>query len=321
MKKILFNLIVIVIGLILVSFSPAQAKFPVHPINVIVYLKPGGAGDVFVRRFEKIAAKYTDAKFVVFNKTGAGGLVAMQYIVSGKPDGYNLAYVTKSNIAKFAEADAKIKIDDLDWLAMLVSDPESLIVNKNSPIRTLDQIIADAKAKKGAQLWVGPAAGGNDHIMARKTWRALGIGAKWVPFESGEEAMVVLMGGHAVVYVGNPGDVTGRPDLENVVISAPKRLGGVWAHIPTFKELGVSGLDEEIMWRGFAIKKGIPEEVRKFYQDLIMKVSSDPQWRKYIEEEGADPVFYKDEKFKELVKEDFKDFTEALKELDAAKPK
>lgn len=315
MKKI-FCLIVLIIELVLLSFSPAQAKFPERPINIVVYLKPGGAGDIFARRFDKIAAKYTDAKFVVMNKPGAGGLVALTYIVSGKPDGYNLAYVTKSNIAQFADADAKIKIDDLDWLAMLVSDPESLIVQKTSPIRTLDQIVTDAKAKKGAQLWVGPAAGGNDHIMARKTWRALGIEAKWVPFESGEEAMVNLMGGHGIVYVGNPGDVTGRPDLENAVISAPKRLGGdVWGRIPTFKELGVRGLDEEIMWRGFAVKKGIPEEARKFYVDLITKVSNDPQWRKYIEDEGADPVFYKDDKFKGLIKEDHKDFVEALKML------
>jgi putative tricarboxylic transport membrane protein len=297
----------------------AQAAFPERPINVIVYLKPGGAGDIFVRRFEKIAAKYSDAKFVIINKPGAGGLTALTQVISGKADGYTLAYVTKSNIAKFAEANAKIKIDDLEWLAMMVSDPESLIVNKNAPIHTFDQIVADAKAKKGAQIWVGPAAGGNDHIMARKTWRALGIEAKWVPFESGEEAMVALMGGHGVVYVGNPGDVVGRTDLENVVISAPKRLGGVWANIPTFKELGVRGLDEEIMWRGFAIKKGIPEEARKFYLDLIAKVSSDPQWQKYIEEEGADPVFYKEDKFKELVKEDFKDFSEVLKELGAPK--
>ncbi len=216
-------------------------------------------------------------------------MVALTYIVSGKPDGYNLAYVTKSNIAQFANPKAKLKIDDLDWLAMLVSDPESLIVRKNSPIRTLDQIVADAKAKKGGQIWVGPAAGGNDHIMAMKTWKALGIQAKWVPFESGDEAMVALMGGHGAVYVGNPGDVTGKPDLENAVIASPKRLEGEpWSKIPTFKELGVKGLDEELMWRGFAITKGIPEEARKFYVDLITKVSNDPQWRKYIEDEGAD---------------------------------
>jgi putative tricarboxylic transport membrane protein len=319
MKRKLLGLIVI--GLILASLGPAWAKFPERPINIVVYLKPGGAGDVFARRFEKIAAKYTDAQFVVVNKPGAGGLTAMQSIVSGKPDGYNLAYMTKSVVAKFAEADVRIKIDDLEWLAMMVSDPESLIVNKSSPIRKLDQIVADAKAKKGAQIWVGPATGGNDHIMARKTWRALGIQAKWVPFESGDEAMVALMGGHGAVYVGNPGDVAGKPDLENVVISAPKRLGGAWANIPTFKELGVSGLDEEIMWRGFTIKKGIPEEARKFYHDLIEKVSKDPQWRKYIEDEGADSIFYKEDKFKELVKEDLKDFAEVLKELATAKPK
>jgi len=319
MKKSLLSLIAVMLGVILVS--PALAKFPERPINIIVYLKPGGAGDVFARRFEKIAAKYTDAQFVVVNKPGAGGLTAMQYIVSGKPDGYNLAYMTKSVVAKFADVEVRIKIDDLEWLAMMVSDPESLIVNKNSQIRTFAQIVADAKAKKGAQIWLGPAAGGNDHIMARKTWRALGIQAKWVPFESGDEAMVALMGGHGSVYVGNPEDVTGKPDLENVVISAPKRLGGVWANIPTFKELGVSGLDEEIMWRGFAIKKGIPEEARRFYHDLITKVTNDPTWRKYIEDAGADPVFYKEDKFKELVKEDIKDFTDVLKELGTAKPK
>jgi len=301
-----------------VSAGTALAKFPERPINIIVYLKPGGAGDVFARRFEKIAAKYTDANFVVINKAGAGGMVALTYIVKGKPDGYDLAYVTKSNIAQFAKPKAKITIDDLDWLAMMVSDPESLIVLKSSPIRTLDQIVADAKAKKGAQLWVGPASGGNDHIMARKTWKALGITAKWVPYESGNEAMVALMGGHGVVYVGNPGDVAGKPDLENAVIAAPQRLAGpVWGKIPTFKELGVSGLDEEIMWRGFAIHKGIPKEARNFYIDLITKVNNDPEWRKAIEDEGADPVFYKDDKFKSLVRQDQQDFSEALKMLKA----
>ena len=122
----------------------------------------------------------------------------MQSIVSGKPDGYNLAYMTKSVVAKFAEADVRIKIDDLEWVAMMVSDPESLIVNKKCTDSHIDQVVADAKAKKGAQIWVGPATGGNDHIMARKTWRALGIQAKWVPFESGDEAMVALMGGHGM---------------------------------------------------------------------------------------------------------------------------
>jgi tripartite-type tricarboxylate transporter receptor subunit TctC len=319
MKK-LCVLVVIAAELVLLLAAPALAKFPEHPINIVVYLQPGGAGDVFARRFEKVAAAYTDAKFVVINKPGAGGMTALTSIVQGKPDGYNLAYVTKSNIAQFANPSAKLKVDELDWLALMVSDPESLIVLKSSPIRTFAQIVADAKAKKGGQIWVGPATGGNDHIMARKVWKAVGIEAKWVPFESGAEAMTALMGGHGVVYVGNPGDVIGKPDLENAVIAAPKRLtGAAWKNIPTFKELGVKGLDEELMWRGFAIKKGIPADVRKFYVDLITKVSNDPQWQKYIEEEGADAVFYSDDKFRAIVDEDYKDFAEALKMLSTKK--
>jgi len=128
------------------------------------------------------------------------------------------------------------------------------------------------------------------------------------------------MGGHGVVYVGNPGDVAGNRTSKRGYLRS-QRLGGTWANIPTFKELGVSGLDEEIMWRGFTIKKGIPEEARKFYHDLIEKVSKDPQWRKYIEDEGADSVFYKEDKFIALAKEDLKDFAEVLKELATPKPK
>ena len=80
--KRLFCLVVIMLELAFLSVTPVQAKFPERPINIVVYLQPGGAGDVFARRFEKIATKYTDAQFVVQNKPGAGGMVALSYIVS-----------------------------------------------------------------------------------------------------------------------------------------------------------------------------------------------------------------------------------------------
>jgi len=318
-KKV--SILLAVIGVFLVSSSSAQPKFPERPVNVIVYSPPGAAGDVFTKRFLHIAAKYTNAKFVVTNMPGKGGLTAMEYIVSEKADGYTLAFTTKSVVGQMAEAGAKIKIDDLDWLAMLVTDPECLIVNKTSNVRTLDQIVSDAKAKKGRQIWLGPAAGGTDHIMAIKTWKALGITATYVPAASGAAALKELEGGHGVVVVGNPDGVVGKPDMEVAVVSAPKRLSGAWSRIPTFKELGVSGLDNEIKWRGFVTKKGIPGEVGKFYHDLMTKVDKDPLWRKYIEDAGATPVFYKDDQLKEIVKEDFKESAEILKELGAAKPK
>ncbi|MBW1891737.1 MAG: tripartite tricarboxylate transporter substrate binding protein [Deltaproteobacteria bacterium] len=297
----------------------ALAKFPVKPIKLIVYTKPGGAIDVFSRKFTGIAAKYTDATFVVVNKPGAGGVVAMKDVLASKADGYKLMAVTRSNIGKIVSTGGTIDTADLSWLAMMVSDPEAVITSKTQDINTWEQLVADAKAQDGGQIWVGPAAGGNDHIMAMKTWKAVGIKAKWIPYASGGKAMAALMGGHGVAYVGNPQDVIGRPDLKVAIISNTERLGGDFADVPTFKELGIKGMDSEIMWRGFMVKKGVPGEAVDFYIDLFDKMNKDAEWQAYIQRGGATPIFYKEAKFTEIVNADKKVFTDTLKDLGAIK--
>ncbi|MCK5686421.1 tripartite tricarboxylate transporter substrate binding protein, partial [bacterium] len=132
-------------------------------------------------------------------------------------------------------------------------------------------------------------------------------------------AMAALMGGHGVAYVGNPQDVIGRPDLKVAAISKTERLGGVFADVPTFKELGVKNIDKEIMWRGFMARKGIPQEAYDFYMDLFEKVSKSPKWQAYIKKGGATPIFYKENKFFEIVKQDKAVFTKTLKGLGAIK--
>ena len=318
MKKRYLALLVVVSFLVVMP-QAALAKFPTKPIKLVVYTKPGGAIDVFSRKFSGIASKYTDATFVVINKAGAGGVVAMKDVLATKADGYKLMAVTRSNIGKIISTGGEIDTNDLSWLAMMVSDPEAIITSVNQDVNTWEQLVADAKAKKGDQIWVGPAKGGNDHIMAMKTWKAAGIEAKWIPYASGGKAMAALMGNHGVAYVGNPQDVLGKPDLKVAVISSSERLGGQFADVPTFKELGINGMDNEIMWRGFMVKKGTPKEAVDFYVDLFDKVNKDPDWQAYIQKGGANPVFYREDKFKQIVNEDKKVFTQTLKDLGAIK--
>lgn len=318
MKKGCIALLVVLV-FVAGSFSTALAKFPTKPIKLIVYTKPGGAIDVFARKFTTIAVKYTDATFVVVNKSGAGGIVAIKHILAEKPDGYQFAAVTKSNVGKIVSTGNEINVEDLDWMALMVSDPECVITNRTLPVNTWEQIVADAKEKDGSQIWVGPAAGGNDHIMAMKTWKAAGIKAKWIPYASGGKAMAALLGGHGVAYVGNPQDVIGRPDLKVAAVSSPERLGGDFADVPTFKEVGIEGLDNEIMWRGFMVKKGIPEEASAFYNDLFEKVNNDPEWQEYVQRGGAVPLFDKADKFLATVQKDQQEFAEVLKQIGAIK--
>lgn len=296
--------------------TAAMAAFPEKPITIIVYVKPGGGVDVDSRKLAAIGERLTGAKFVVRNKTGAGGLVAMKYILEQPADGYTLFATTKSVVFKTVTAKSDIDLGAFEWTAMTQSDPEAIITNRELGVNTWEQIVADAKAKEAKgelQIWVGPAAGGLDHVMAMKTWKAAGIKAKYIPFKGGKRAMVELLGGRGVVYVGNPRDTIGQPKLKVAALSRSQRLPK-YPDAPTFKELGVKGLDKEIMWRGFAIKKGIPEEARKFYQNLFTKLQADPEWAGHVNKMSIDPVYYGPKEFYEVVKRDRVEVTKWAKE-------
>ena len=198
---------------------------------------------------------------------------------------------------------------------MTMSDPEAIITNREQSVNTWEQVVADAKAKEKQgkrQIWVGPAAGGLDHVMAMKTWKVAGIRAKYIPFKGGKKAMIELLGKRGVVYVGNAQDILGQPKLKVAALSRNDRLSQ-FPDAPTFRELGVKGLNNEIMWRGFAIKKGIPEDARTFYDNLFSKLMNDPEWIDYVSKKGVDPIYYKHDKFFKIVIDDKADVTHWLK--------
>ena len=290
----------------------ALAQFPEKPITILAYMKPGGAADIDSRKFAAIASRLTGASFVVKNKTGAGGIIAMKYVLEQPADGYLLMATTKSQVYKVVPSKSDVNVENFTWLALNQRDPEAIITNKELKVNTWEQIVADAKAKgaKGKkQIWVGPAAGGLDHVMAMKTWAAAGINpkhVKYVPFKGGKKAIIELLGGRGVVYVGNPRDTIGQPKLKVAALSRKSRLKA-FPDAPTFSELGVKGLDSEIMWRGFAIKKGIPADVSKFWNDLFAKVSKDPEWVAHVKKSSIDPVLITNDDFLNVVKSDMKE--------------
>lgn len=119
------------------------------------------------------------------------------------------------------------------------------------------------------------------------------------------------MGGHGDVYVGNPEDTKGRPDLHIAVVSARERLD-FHPDTPTFLELGYD-LPDEIMWRGFAVNKGTPPEIIAVLEDLLRKISQDEEWLTFVEMNSAKAVFYDHDKFTALVDRDSKDSVKYLR--------
>ncbi len=307
MRK-LFSMVFVmalVIASICGSVSSASAAYPDKPIKIVNYVAPGGLMDVTSRKFVAIAKKYTNATFVVENTAGAGGLVAIGAVLEQPADGYTVFAATTSVVDKVVSAKKSINemVWGFEWIAILMKDPECIIAAEKGDYTTFAKLVAAAKAPGSRQIWGGPAAGGNDHIFAQKIWETVGMKAKWLPYKSGPEAMMGTLSGQNSAYVGNPADMQGRKDYMILAISAPKRLPQL-PHVPTFKELGYKGLDNEFMWRGFAIKKGAPEEAYKWWEDLNKKIAKDPEWRSFLVRDGIEVCDWGRDKFNKQIKSD-----------------
>jgi tripartite-type tricarboxylate transporter receptor subunit TctC len=294
-RKILFLFVFL-------AFANLYAGYPEKPITIVVHSKPGSGIDIASRFIANIAKKYADVTIVVENKTGGSGTIAMRTVLSKRADGYTILAVTKSFISTMLLSNTGLTIDNFDWLAMMVSDPEALIVNNTSDIKTLEEIIADAKVKHGEQKWLGPLVGGLDHLFAVEVWEKLGIKARWIPYEGGSDAIAALMGKQGVVYVGNPSDVLGRPTLSVAVVASLQRLKK-FPDVPTFKEKGYD-IGEEVLWRGFALKKGTPPRIKRYLENLFQKISRDSAWINFVENSSAIPVFKSGEDFARIVHDD-----------------
>lgn len=307
MKKALVIFLLLAIASISVyaaGEAEDAAEFPTKPIRLVVYTGPGGAGDILSRQFTDIASKYTDATFVVENKAGAGGIVAMEYVATTKPDGYILMYMTKSNVSKLVTTESELDPMTFDWISLMQIDPECVITNVNNPVHTWEQVVADAKAKGGDQLWLGPAAGGLDHVTAQMIWKSAGIEAKWVPFASGGKAKAALLGEQGITYTGNPSEIIGKPDFMIAAVCTAERLPD-FPDVPTFKELGVDGMENEIMWRGFAVKAGTPDNIIAWYDDIFEKVTNDPEWIAIHANKGNMLVHKTRDEFNKIVQADY----------------
>jgi tripartite-type tricarboxylate transporter receptor subunit TctC len=284
--------------------STAFAGFPEKPITIVVHSKPGSGIDIASRLISNIAKKYTDATILVENKTGGSGTIAMRTVPGKRADGYTILAVTKSFISTMLLANTGITIDNFDWFAMMVSDPEALIINNTTDIKTLEDIIKDAEEKHGEQKWLGPLVGGLDHLFAVEVWDKLNIKANWIPYEGGSDAIAALMGKQGAVYVGNPADISGRPTLSLAAVASEKRLKN-FPDVPTFREKDYD-IGSEVLWRGFALKKGTPPKIKKILSELFAKIAADSAWINFVNNSSAVPVFYGEKEFTETVLQDQK---------------
>jgi len=314
MIKKIFAILLIMGYLTLLGFlyfhTNSNAVYPNKPVTIIVHSKPGSAIDLMSRKVAEIARKYSKEPFVVENRPGTQGIVAMQYVIDSKADGYTLLGVTKSFLSTLIVNKSDVSLDDFTFLAKMISDPEAIISNKKRGFESIADLIADAKKDK--QVWIGPGTGSRDHLMAIKSWGKLGIEAEWVDYKSGPQSILAMMRDEAPVYVGNPADISGKKELKIIAIAAADSHKGL-PGVKTFKEQGVDLI--ESMWRGYAFKKGTPDVAINYMSGVLKKVSEDPEWEEYCEDVFAFSDYQSPKEFSKEVEAESKETVELLESV------
>ena len=289
MRKALTVLLVLVVSLTTlfangIQESAADGKEwkPGRPITIMNHVAVGGAMDLYSRKWVEIAAKYTDATFVVDNNSGAGGLTAGEWVLNRDADGYTVFALAPTYLDAViqAELDCSEYVDGFTYIYNLMADPYCVLVPKTSRFKTFEELIQWSRA--GNLITLSEPNYGAKYIDAVQVFGSIkGVTFKAISYESAKKNFAALLGGQTIASVGNPGD-TNKYEVKALVIGTPTPVSGL-EHVPNYEQLGYSKeLDTISMWRGYAVKKGTPSGMITWFQDICDKVSADKEWIDYM---------------------------------------
>ena len=264
-----------------------KAQWPSKDITLIYHSKPGSGGEIFLRSLAKPMEKALGKAVVVDNKPGAGGLNAWKPAAEAK-DGHTFLGVSSTIITAPILNKMPVDYKSFDPIAMMFVDPMILFVKADAPWNTIQEFIADAKKNPGKFNIAGGVPGELGFVAGMMLMEKADIKFNVVPFESGGDAVVSVMGSHIHGAIGEYGETASAIEAGKVkVLVGFNPVPGT--KIPTVKD---AGLDIEIeKFRGVLAPKGTPKEVIDKLIDASKKALEDPEFKKYYENLKLQPVF------------------------------
>lgn len=278
---------------LLISFSSdvfSQSNYPSKPINFIVPYGAGGSSDSRSRQIAQKMSAILRQPIIVDNKPGAGGNIGTEVIVRSAPDGYTIGMGNYAPMAVNKTLFGKLRYDpetDLTPIMLIEKGPLVLVVNPSSPYKTVQDIVAAAKAKPGVLTFSSGGIGGSHHISAELFGLNAGIQMIHVPYKSGSAALTDLMGGNVdlmfdQMYSAVPGIKADK--IRPLAITSKKR-SPLLPNIPSFAELGYPKV-EVLNWQGLIAPKGTPRSIIDKLNAAANEALKDPQVREIMLSQG-----------------------------------
>lgn len=298
----------------------AQA-WPSKPIHLVVPFPPGGGTDVIAREVSHRVAATTGWTFVVENKPGAGGNLGVEAVAKSAPDGYTLVLGQTSNLAINPTLYPRLPFDpqkDLTPIILLANAPFVMVTSAGGPYKTFADTVSAAKSKPGELNFASPGNGTVAHLTGELFQKAAGIKLQHIPYKGAAQALTDVMSGTVEVYMGSVPTLLGQiqtKKLRPLAVTSAKRVDDL-PDVPTINELGYKGFDA-VTWFGLLAPAGTPKDVIARLNTEFNKAMQDPELRKKLGNQGADPAGGTPEQFATVIKDEIPRWGKVVKESGA----
>jgi len=295
-KKLSIPIMTMVLVLTITNVLVAAADYPTQPITLINPMPPGGTLDLQARAYAMVAEKFLGQPMVVVNKPGATGMLGTLAGAQAVPDGYNLTVgsVNLTNAIEWEIANGgkpPFTRHDFIPIGSFTMSPTLFIVPYDSPYKTLNEFINDAKSKPGQLAFCSGGLYGMSHLPIEIFARAVGLKFRHVPYTGGGPCLVAVVGKHvdfAAQYPPTSLPLVRGNRMRVLAVVGAKRLKSI-PHIPTVKEFGIDA--EYYGWVGILAPLKTPKAIVEKLREVTKKVAGDKTFIDMIEQPGDEVYF------------------------------
>jgi len=287
------------------SVHAQEPPFPQRgPLEITVLFPAGSSADVTARLLAEGMSKNLGQRVLVVNRPGAGGAIGYKYVAAQKPDGYAMVWNSNSISTSYHSGQLEFDYTRFDAVARVLAESVVVAVRSDAPWRTLNDLIAEAKAKPKTISVGHSGVGSHTHLSAAALFRAAGVEVNEVPFAAAQVVPSVL-GGHVNAVVQFPGALAAplKQGQLRLLVALTQNRDPAWPEVPTARELGFDvALDA---WRGIAVPRGTPRPVIAALEAAIRRSVESSEFLRGSENLNVRPAFLPAEEFSALVaKED-----------------
>ena len=300
--------------------ASAQGSWPTRSITMIVPFPPGGLADLVARPVAEAMSRELGQPVVIENKAGAGGGIGMSLAAKSKPDGYTIL-MALSSLTVIPEADLLLgrtpmfMLNDLRPMARYTADPTVLAVRAESPWKSVQEFVDDAKKRPGAINYGSSGNYGTMHVPMEILAQVSGSKLTHIPFTGAGPAVVALLGGQIDAVSTGPATV-----LQHIK-AGKLRVLGHWgneklASMPDVTSLKDAGFNAEYaQWSGLFIPSATPEPIAQRIRAAARAAAQDAKVKEVILGAGSPVQFQDSPDFEKYVQADAKRMVDVVKKI------